>query len=80
MDTDNSGHGGPLSDMEFPDELIADGFFAKATDRSFSSPESIDRDFFDKIKTDMVMRIYGVSPEKARQIIASAAMPTDDED
>lgn len=32
-------------------------------------------ELFEKIKTEMVMRIYGVSPEKALQIIASASMP-----
>lgn len=57
----------------FSDEIIED-------DESFDSNDSLDgggrhgkrnEALFEGVKTRMVMRIYGVSPEKAREIIAS---------
>ncbi len=46
----------------------------KASRSECAADANARRELFKKVKTDMVMRIYGVSPEKARKIIASAAM------
>lgn len=46
---------------------------------SGTSPK-FNRELLDRIKTEMVMRIYGVSPEKAQLIIASAAKAVEDDD
>lgn len=46
---------------------------------SATSPK-FNRELLDRIKTEMVMRIYGVSPEKAQLIIASAAKADEDDD
>ena len=83
-----------IFDMGHGEVLEADEPFFYGPEPEFCEPESesfcraarnspaknIDRELFDRIKTEMVMRIYGVSPEKARLIIASAAKADEDDD
>ena len=75
MENINYGCGEWASSDEFFDEAIIEELPDDTIRNGRILGEKLDRALFDKVKTDMVMRIYGVSPEKARQIIASAAMP-----
>ena len=65
------------ADVFFGDELIDDHDWDKRP-RDGSRKGERNEALFEKVKTEMVMRIKHVSAERARQIIASAAMGATD--